>query len=64
MVLTSERPELNRDYKNKLGSKTKQISKMYQLWIEGFKLIIVSLSNLQAPMRQECESFKKLCAKN
>lgn len=59
MVLTSERPELNQDYKNKLGSKTKQISKMHQFWIESIKLIIVSLSNLKAPMRQECESFKE-----
>lgn len=62
MLLTSERPELNQEYENKLGTKMKQISKRYQLWAENIKLITVSLSNLQASMKQECESFKEYCA--
>lgn len=62
MLLTSERPELNQEYENKLGTEMKQISKRYQLWAENIKLITVSLSNLQASMKQECESFKEYYA--
>lgn len=59
MVLTPARPELNQEYENKLGTKTKHISKVGQLWVESIQLITVSLSNLQASMKQECESFKE-----
>lgn len=40
----------------------KQILKLYQLWVENIKLISVSLSNWQASMTQERESFKEYCA--
>lgn len=62
MLLTSERPELNQEYENKLGIKMKQISKLYELWVENITLISVSLSNWQASMKHECESFKEYCA--
>lgn len=62
MLLTSERPELNQEYENRLGTKMKQILKLYQLWVENIKLISVSLSNWQASMTQERESFKEYCA--
>lgn len=51
------------EYENKLSTKMKQISKLHQLWGESIKLITVSLSNLQASMKQECESFKRNQAK-
>lgn len=46
MLLTSERPELNQEYENKLGTKMKQISKRYQHWAENIKLITQQLAGL------------------